>query len=338
MRRGPALARRALARLLAMALTLAGITVVSFAVIHLAPGKASDVQAGLNPLAGDGARERLTEIYGLDRPLSAQYLDWLGRMARFDFGRSLSGDHRPVWQRIRERLPLTLGMNAASLLLTLVLAAPLGVMAAARAGGLFDRISTVLVFLGFAAPSFWLALLLILLLGVHWPLLPVSGLSSLEHASLPPLARAWDVCRHLALPVALSTFSGLAVMSRHMRSAMLEVMRQDYILTARAKGLPERVVLFRHALRNALLPVITLLGLWVPLLMGGSVIIESIFALPGLGLLFYEAIMARDYPLVMGSLVLGAVLTLAGNLLADLAYALADPRIRQGKATTGDLP
>ncbi|THB69782.1 MAG: ABC transporter permease [Desulfovibrio sp.] len=322
--------RRFLVRLLWMAVVLWGITVVSFGVIHLAPGTASDVQAGLNPTAGDGARERLTELYGLDQPLHVQYWSWLSRMVRFDFGQSLSGDRRPVWERISERLPLTFGMNAAALVLTLLIAVPIGAYSAARQGGLFDRAATVLVFIGFATPGFWLALLLILLLGIHWPVLPVSGLTSLEYASFSWWGKAWDVIRHLALPVFLYTFAGLASMSRYMRSAMLEVMRQDYILTARAKGLPERIVLFRHAMRNALLPVITLLGLWVPLLIGGSVIIESIFALPGLGLLFYEAILARDYPLVMGSLVLGAVLTLAGNLLADLMYGLADPRVRLG--------
>lgn len=331
-RRALGIAGRVLRRLVWMAVVLLGITVVSFSVIHLAPGSASDVQAGLNPTAGDGARERLAELYGLDEPLAMQYAHWLGRIVRFDFGRSLSGDHRPVWQRIRERLPLTFGMNAAALLLTLAIAVPIGAVSAAKAGGLFDRAATVIVFLGFATPGFWLAILLILLLGIHWPVLPVSGLTSLNFATLSFWGKAWDLASHLALPVFLYTFAGLASMSRYMRAAMLEVMRQDYILTARAKGLPERVVLFRHALRNALLPVITLLGLWVPLLIGGSVIIESIFALPGLGLLFYEAIMARDYPLVMGALVLGAVLTLAGNMLADLAYGLADPRVRVGKS------
>ena len=161
-RRAARMAGLVLKRLLWMAVVLVGITLVSFAVIHLAPGKASDVQAGFTPTAGEGARERLAELYGLDEPLHVQYGKWLGRMARFDFGQSLSGDRRPVWERIRERLPLTFGMNAAALALTLVIAVPIGAVSAARAGGLFDRASTVIVFLGFATPGFWLAILLIL--------------------------------------------------------------------------------------------------------------------------------------------------------------------------------
>ncbi|KUG27080.1 oligopeptide transport system permease protein oppb [hydrocarbon metagenome] len=251
-------------------------------------------------------------------------------MVRFDFGRSLSGDNRPVWDKIRERLPLTIGMNVISLILTLSIAIPIGVIAANRQGGVFDRATTVLVFLGFAMPGFWLALLLMLALGIHWPILPISGMTSLDYARFTPLEKIADLARHLAMPIFIYTFGSLAGMSRFMRSSMLEVLRQDYILTARAKGLPERVVIFKHALRNALLPVITILGLSLPGLIGGSVIIESIFALPGLGQLFYQAVMSRDYPLIMGNLVLGAVLTLAGNLLADVGYALADPRVRAG--------
>ncbi len=321
-----------------VAVVFLGITVISFWVIHLAPGKPTDMQTTLNPGASAVARERLEKIYGLDQPIHVQYSQWLGRMARLDFGRSMSGDGRPVWDKIKERLPLTFGMNVVSLILTLAIAIPIGVMAAWRQGGLFDRVSTVVVFLGFAMPSFWLALLLMLLLGVMWPVLPISGLTSLGFENLSPWAKVADVCRHLALPVFLYTFGSLAGMSRFMRTSMLEVLRQDYILTARAKGLPARVVIFRHALRNALLPVITILGLSVPGLIGGSVIIESIFALPGLGQLFYQAVMSRDYPLIMGSLVLGAVLTLLGNLLADVGYGLADPRVRKsgGEAGGGD--
>lgn len=318
-----------------VAVVFFGITIISFWVIHLAPGKPTDLQTTLNPGASAVARERLEKIYGLDQPIHVQYGQWLSRMARLDFGRSMSGDSRPVWDKIAERLPLTFGMNVVSLLLTLAVAIPIGVYAAWRQGGVFDRISTVIVFIGFAMPGFWLALLLMLLLGIVWPVLPISGLTSIGFEKLSPLGKALDLCRHLALPVFLYTFGSLAGMSRFMRTSMLEVLRQDYILTARAKGLPARAVIFRHALRNALLPVITILGLSVPGLIGGSVIIESIFALPGLGQLFYQAVMARDYPLIMGSLVLGAVLTLAGNLLADLGYGLADPRIRAGAGAGG---
>jgi len=257
-----------------------------------------------------------------------QYGQWLGRLVKFDFGDSISGDRRPVWERIKERLPLTFGMNVASMVLTLLIAVPLGITAAWWRDGIFDKATTVIVFIGFAMPGFWLALLLMLWLGIEWPILPISGLTSLSYGSMTPWEKFIDLARHLALPIFIYTAGSWAGMSRFMRSSMLEVLRQDYIMTARAKGLSSRTVLFKHALRNALMPVITILGLSVPTLIGGSVIIESIFALPGLGQLFYGAVMARDYPLIMGSLVLGAVLTLAGNLLADLGYGMADPRIR----------
>jgi peptide/nickel transport system permease protein len=307
-----------------------GITVISFWVIHLAPGSPTDLQTTLNPEAGMEARAQLEKLYGLDQPLHIQYANWISRLVRLDFGQSMSGDHRPVWDKIRERLPLTFGMNVASLILTLIIAVPIGVAAAWWRGGTFDRLSTVVVFIGFAMPGFWLALLLMLWLGIAWPILPISGLTSMGYEAMSGPQQVWDVIKHLILPVFIYTSGSWAGMSRFMRSSMLEVLRQDYIMTARAKGLPSRVVLFKHALRNALMPVITILGLSVPALIGGSVIIESIFALPGLGQLFYQAVMARDYPLIMGSLVLGAVLTLAGNLLADVGYGLPDPRVRLG--------
>ena len=190
---------------------------------------------------------------------------------------------------------------------------------------------TLLVFLGFAMPSFWLALLLMLFFGLELQWLPISGLTSLDFPQMSFWEKCVDIVRHLALPILVYTVGSLAGMSRYMRACMLEVLRQDYILTAQARGLSGRMVIWRHALRNALLPVITLLGLSVPGLIGGSVIIESIFALPGLGQLFYAAVMARDYTMIMGNLVLGAVLTLAGNVLADVCYGLADPRIRSAQ-------
>ncbi len=327
-RRMTALILRLAKKLLWMLFVLWGITVISFWVIHLAPGSPTDLETTLNPLAGEAARQRLETLYGLDKPLHVQYLDWLSRLVRLDFGNSMSSDARPVLDKIMERLPLTVGMNVASLLLTLLIAVPIGVLSAWKQNSLLDRSVTVLVFLGFAMPGFWLALLLMLFLGIEHQWLPLSGLTSMDYAALSPLGRAWDILQHLIMPIIVYTVGGIAGMSRFMRSSMLEVLRQDYILTARAKGLSARTVIFRHALRNALLPVITLLGLSVPGLIGGSVIIESIFALPGLGQLFYAAVMARDYTMIMGNLVLGAVLTLIGNLLADLCYGLADPRIR----------
>jgi peptide/nickel transport system permease protein len=315
-------------KLLWMLVVLWGITLVSFAVIHLAPGSPVDMQTTLNPLAGESVRERLNAIYGLDKPLYTQYLDWLFKIVRLDFGASMSSDARPVIDKILERLPLTVGLNVASLFFTLLVAVPVGIVSAWRQGGLFDRCMTVFVFLGFAMPGFWLALLLMLEFGLTRQWLPISGLMSLDYASLDLWGKLADLARHLVLPIIVGTVGSIAGMSRFMRTSMLEVLRQDYILTARAKGLSNWTILSRHALRNALLPVITILGLSVPGLIGGSVIIETVFALPGLGQLFYAAVMARDYPMIMGNLVLGAVLTLFGNLLADIGYGLADPRIR----------
>lgn len=314
-----------------MLLVLWGITIVSFVVIHLAPGSPTDMETTLNPLAGEAARRRLDALYGLDRPLYVQYWDWLCRLVHFDFGVSMSADERPVMDKILERLPLTVGMNVASLILTLLISVPIGVYSACRRNSLFDRIVTVLVYIGFAMPSFWFALLLMLFFGIDLNWLPLSGVVSLDYPSLGTWGKICDVAKHLALPITVYTVGSLAGMSRYMRACMLEVLDQDYMLTARAKGLPQRTVIWRHGLRNALLPLITLLGLSVPGLIGGSVIIESIFALPGLGQLFYSAVMARDYTLIMGNLVLGAVLTLLGNVLADFFYGLADPRIRSGR-------
>jgi peptide/nickel transport system permease protein len=317
-------------RLLLMAPLLVGITLVSFLVIHLAPGTPVELQTTMNPKVSLEAQKRLRELYGLDKPLLTQYWDWLKRMAFLDFGRSFSPDRRPVWDKIRERLGVTISLNLLSLLIIMLVAIPIGVVAAVRPRSWFDRGTTLLVFFGFAMPTFWLALLLMMFFGVYLDWLPISGLTSLGFQQLTLWGKIQDLAAHIALPVLVAAFGGLAGMSRYMRGNMLEVIRQDYITTARAKGLPESQVIFKHALRNALLPVITMLGLSVPALIGGSVIFESIFAIPGMGQLFYGAVMARDYPLVMGELVIGAVLTLVGNLLADVGYALVDPRIRAG--------
>ena len=315
-------------RFLMMIPLLLGITLISFTVIHLAPGEPTDVQTELNPKAGAELEARLRQQYNLDKPLMVQYGLWLGRLVRLDFGDSFSQDRRPVLEKIAERLPITILINVLSIAVILAVSIPIGILSATRRNSLFDRGTTIFVFLGFATPSFWLALLLMDYLGVRLGLFPIAGIKSLGYEYFSWPMQIWDVAHHLILPVFVSAFGGLAGFSRYMRSNMLEVIRQDYILTARAKGLPERAVIYRHALRNALLPVITILGLSVPGLIGGSVIFETIFAIPGMGKLFYDGVMMRDYPLIMGILVIGAALTLVGNLIADLSYALADPRIR----------
>ncbi|MDQ7783145.1 MAG: ABC transporter permease [Desulfomonilaceae bacterium] len=317
-----------LKRLLLMIPVLLGITIISFGVMKLAPGDPVSVVTDLNPNMNKEAIERIRAYYGLDQPAYVQYAKWLKNMLMLDFGRSFAPDSRPVIDKIMERIPVTLLINILSMILILAVAIPLGVMSAVKQNSVFDKGTTVFVFVGFAIPTFWLALLLMILFGVKLEWLPISGLRSLTYAELSVPEKVLDLGKHLVLPVFVSSFGGLAGMSRYMRSNMLEVIRQDYITTARAKGLDERTVIFKHALRNALLPVITLLGLSVPGLIGGSVIFETIFAIPGMGQLFYQSVMSRDYPTVMGILVIGAVLTLVGNLLADVMYSVADPRIR----------
>lgn len=319
-------------RVLMLIPLLFGISILTFSVIHLAPGEPVEMQMAMNPKVGKDARDRLTKFYGLDKPLTTQYVEWVSRLVRLDLGRSFSSDSRPVLDKIKERLPVTVSLNLIALVIEFGLAIPIGIYAAVRRNSWWDRGVTIFVFLGFAMPTFWLALLLMYLFGVQLSILPISGIHSLGYERLTLFSQIVDCARHLILPLSVASFGSLAGVSRYMRSAMLNVIEQDYITTARAKGLPERLVIMKHALRNALLPLITLLGFSLPGLIGGSVIFETLFAIPGMGQLFYQSVMARDYPVVMGILLIGALLTLIGNLLADLCYAVADPRIRQGGA------
>jgi len=308
-----------------------GISLISFSVIHLAPGEPVEMQVAMNPKVSKESRERLRKLYGLDKPLTEQYFTWVGKLARLDLGRSFSSDSRPVVDKIKERLPVTLSLNIIALLLEFGLAIPIGILAATHRDTWLDKGLTIFVFIGFAVPTFWLALLLMYFFGVKLNWLPISGLHTLGSESYGTLRYLWDMAKHLIMPIMVASFGSLAGLSRYMRSSMLNVIEQDYITTARAKGLSERVVIYKHALRNALLPLITLLGFSIPGLIGGSVIFESIYSIPGMGQLFYQSVMSRDYPVVMGILVIGAFLTLIGNLIADVCYALADPRIRHGQ-------
>lgn len=317
-----------LKRLALMIPVLFGITLISFAVMKAAPGDPVSLVTDLNPNMNEEAIKRIRAHYGLDQPVYVQYGKWVKNMLVLDFGRSFAADNRPVIDKILERIPITLLINILSLILIMAVAIPIGVMSAVKQDTFYDKATTVFVFLGFAMPTFWLALLLMMLFGVKLDWLPISGFRSLNYSYLSFPEQILDIAKHLILPVFVSAFGGLAGLSRYMRSNMLEVIRQDYITTARAKGVDERTVIFKHALRNALLPVITILGLSVPGLIGGGVIFETIFAIPGMGQLFYQSVMMRDYPTIMGILVIGAVLTLLGNFLADLMYSVADPRIR----------
>ncbi|OGL42224.1 MAG: diguanylate cyclase [Candidatus Schekmanbacteria bacterium GWA2_38_9] len=319
-----------LQRLLMMFPLLIGITLISFIVIHLAPGEPTDLQTQFNPKASSLAKQRLREIYGLDKPLHVQYLMWLKRIVLLDFGRSFSPDNRKVLDKIKERIPITITINILSLFIIFCISIPIGVLSARFQYSFFDKVITLFVFAGFAIPTFWLALLLMIFFGVNMGWLPISGLHSMNYQELSLLEKFFDMAKHLIMPLFVATFGDLASLSRYARSNMLEVIRQDYITTARSKGLSETKVIGKHALRNALLPVVTILGFSIPGLIGGSVIFETIFAIPGMGQLFYMSVMARDYPVIMGILVIGAVLTMIGNLVADISYAVADPRIRLG--------
>lgn len=319
-------------RLAGMIPLLFGITIISFGMMHLAPGEPSVVGQAFNPKVSAHDIERLRSYYGLDQPLYTQYWHWLKRLAVLDFGRSFSADGRPVLDKITERLPVTLLINSLAMLFIILVAIPIGIASAVRRDSWFDKGMTIFVFIGFAIPSFWLGLLMMIAFGVNLNWLPISGLHDYSWRQMGLWQQQLDLLEHLLLPVFVSAIGGLAGMSRFMRTGMLDVIRADYITTARAMGASEGSIYYRLALKNAVLPIITLLGLSIPSLIGGSVIVEQLFSLPGMGLLFYQAVMARDYPLIMGITVIGAVLTLLGNLVADIAYAWADPRIRHGRS------
>jgi peptide/nickel transport system permease protein len=319
-----------LKKMAGLIILLLGITFVSFFVIHLAPGSPAGAWADLNPKMSAQAREKLNKLYGLDQPLIRQYGDWLARVVRLDFGNSFVDGQRAI-VKIGRAVPVTLLINLLGLFLILLIGIPLGILGAVRKGSFLDNGLSFFLLAGFCVPGFWLALVLVSWFGAGLHLLPVSGLTSIFHEEMSLGARVVDLARHLVLPISVILITGLAGVSRFMRSSMLDVLRQNYIRSARARGLSETKVLWGHALPNAVLPLVTLLGLSVPGLLGGSVVLESIFSIPGMGRLFYQSVFARDYPVIMGILVLGAVLTLLGNLLADVAYGFCDPRIHFGQ-------
>jgi peptide/nickel transport system permease protein len=306
---------------------LIGISLLTLLIMHLSPGDPTSMRYGLNPEVSGSARAQLQELYGLDKPFLEQYVSWLKRIVTLDFGRSFV-DNRPVIEKIGERLPATLLLQASALILIFSIAIPVGVLSAVKKNSLFDKITTFLVFIGFATPTFWLALLLMRVFAFELEWFPVSGMSPWYAAYMTPFERVRDILWHLVLPLLTLAFTGLASLSRYVRYSMLEVIKQDYIRTARAKGLPDKKIIYKHALKNALLPVITILGMTLPALIGGSFIFETIFAWPGMGRLGYMSIMQYDYPVVMGVGIISVFLTLAGILISDILYAAVDPRIR----------
>ncbi len=292
-------------RLLQLIPLLIGISLITFFVMHMAPGDPTALFTDPNIKPAELARIRAN--WGLDKPIATQYIMWLKNAAMLNFGYSyISG--KPVTAEIFERLPMTLLLMSISYILILLISIPAGVISAVRKGSLFDNSFTVLSFLFMSIPTFWLALIFMLVF-------------SLKLEWVPPFG-------NIILPAAVMTISGLAGITRYQRASMLEVLGQEYIKVARAKGLPENVVIFKHALRNALIPIVTLLGLSLPDLFGGAFIIETIFAWPGMGRLGVSAVFSRNYPLIMGITMFTAVLIILCNLLADIGYSLVDPRIR----------
>jgi len=330
-------------RILLMVPTFVLITLVVFLVVKAAPGNPFSAARS----TGEGAvrqmnpadYEAMLARYGLDRPWYVQYGKWLGTLLSGSLGESFS-ERRPVSQVLfgagsggggflGSPLGATLCLNGLALLLMAGLAVPVGLRSALRPGGVFDRAASGVLYILYSLPNFWIAVLLILLFGVKWDLLPFMGMRSDGYDSLGPAARVLDVLRHALLPAVCLAYGGMAFVARFTRGAVLETLSRDFVRVARAKGLSERQVLFRHAFRNALLPMLTLGGLLVPALVSGSVIVESLFAWPGLGQMYMKAVFTRDYPLILAESVLGAAVVLASTLAVDLAYSAADPRVRR---------
>ena len=308
-------------RVLQMIPLVFGISVVLFAVIQAAPGgpEGALLESGrfIDPEVIEAYRERL----GVDLPVHIQYVRWLGAALSGDLGISFSTT-RPVSEMIMERLPATLELMASAFLLAAALALGLGVYSAVRQYSLFDYFGTGLSFVGIAMPVFWFALILQLVFSVKLGWLPVAGTETVGASSLG------DHLLHLILPAVVLSFRYIAGWSRYLRSSLLGVLRADYIRTARAKGLPESVVVGIHALRNALIPLISIMALNLAALFSGAVITETVFAWPGIGRMFVQAMFSRDYPLLMGILMMGSIMVVVFNLVADILYGILDPRIR----------
>jgi peptide/nickel transport system permease protein len=319
------LIRRALQALATFAVAI----VLLFVLMRAAPGDPLFRLSADRPISQKEIAV-LRARYGLDQPIGKQLVAFVGGLVRGDLGVSIEHG-RPVTALLTERLPATLLLGGSVLLLNFTVGLWLGVRQAVRHGAREDRWLTTLSLTGYAMPSFWLGLVLAWLVGVEWRLLPAAGMQDpLLSSDAGFLSRAGDVLRHLVLPVLTLSVVSIAATMRYQRAAMLEVLCLPYIVTARAKGLPERVVTWRHAWRNALFPIITLFGLWLPILVSGSVFVEAVFAWPGLGSLAAGAVGSRDYPLLMGASFLVAALVVAGGFMTDVAYALLDPRVRVG--------
>jgi peptide/nickel transport system permease protein len=333
-------------RFMLMIPTFIGITLIAFMIMRLAPGDPAELRAagGLGAAAGGGisvekrgavdeAMAQWRAQYGLDKPLHVQYAVWLKNLATLSFGDSFK-DNQPVWSKIAERLPVTVTLNLWSILVVYLVAIPLGIYSATHPNTFGDRVTTLAAFVLFAVPLVWAATMSLVFLcgGDFYYLFPPGGLESLDYSmDWTAWEKFTDRAWHLFLPVVLLSYDGFAGLSRYMRSSMLEVLGQDYVQVARAKGLREKTVILKHVLRNSLIPQVTILASILPAMIGGSVIIETIFSIPGLGQLGYESVLARDYPTVLALLTVSAVLTLIGILISDILLSIVDPRIAFGR-------
>ncbi|MGH2558917.1 MAG: ABC transporter permease [Thermomicrobiales bacterium] len=306
---------------------LLGISVLVFLLLQMTPGGplAVSERSGASGRVTQEDFQRLRDKYGLDDPLYVQYFNWLKELVQGDWGTSFNTG-RPVLTMIGERLPTTLTLTGAAFLITLCISIPVGILAATRQYTIFDYFSTSVAFLGISIPSFWLGLMLIYLFTFQLGWLPSVGLTD-PRQDHEGWAGIWDRITHLIMPVTILALASTASMTRYLRAAMLDVISQDYVRTARAKGLTERVVIGYHALKNGAVPLVTVLALELPDLFIGAVITESIFAISGMGRLFVESANLRDYPVLMGILLIASVLVIVSNLLADVVYGLIDPRI-----------
>jgi peptide/nickel transport system permease protein len=309
-----------------------GIATIIFFLVNLAPGDPTLLL--IAPGVTDEVVEQMRENFGLDQPVHIRYVRWVGAMLTGDFGYSFSHS-RPVIDVIAEFLPNTLLLTVCALAIAFFFGIVLGTIQAVRQYSLMDSALSVVLLFFYSMPSFWLALMLILTLSLsarnlwEWPIwFPASGMNGVDYDFMSFPGRMMDRARHLVLPTLSLSLVLTAGIARYMRGSMLEVVRQDFVRTAQAKGLPERVVVFKHALRNALIPIITLVGLYIPVLFSGTVFIELIFAWPGMGRTLVDAIFTRDYPLVMAGTFFFASMVVAANLVADVLYAVVDPRIR----------
>ncbi len=310
--------------------TLVLITFLVYGLIRAMPG---------TPVTGDMAQmdpskqlspeaiERLNRLYGLDKPWYTAYFVWAKNLARFDLGVSFNRNMRPVGELILDRAPATLMLSATSLLLTYVFSIPIGLWSTAKSGTVPERTASTLLYMLYSLPAFVAALYLQLLFYVKLDWLPLYGMRSDGYEALSTAGKAFDVLKHAVLPIVCFTYGSLAYYSRFIRANMQEVVRQDYIRTARAKGVGPRGIIWKHAFRNTLIPLVTLMGLTLPGLFSGAVILEQIFQWPGMGRLYFEAIGQRDYNVIMGLTLMFSVLTLLGQLMADVLYAVVDPRV-----------